>query len=61
MTNKDKYLKDNVDIEELKKVQGEYKKFLITALNVLRLNSKITDKEYTKIRDRILGGKEVAN
>ena len=47
--------------KELKKAQGEYKRFLLTALNVLRLNSKMTDKEYTKIRDRILGDKEVAN
>ena len=47
--------------KELKKAQGEYKRFLLTALNVLRLNSKMTDKEYTKIRNRILGDKEVAN
>ena len=47
--------------KELKKAQGEYKRFLITTLNVLRLNSKITDKEYSKIRNRILGDKEVEN
>ena len=47
--------------KEWKKAQGEYKRFLLTALNVLRLNSKITDKEYTRIRDRIFGDKDVEN
>lgn len=47
--------------KELKKAKDQYERFLITALNVLRLNSKMTDKEYTRIRNRILGDKEVEN
>lgn len=47
--------------KELKKARQEHQRFLLTALNVLRLNSKMTDKEYTKVRDRILGWKDVAN
>jgi len=46
---------------EIKKARQEYQRFLLTAINVLRLNCKVTDKEYTKIRDRILENKEVDN
>lgn len=47
--------------KEIKRKVQEYKRFLLTALNVLRLNSKMTDKEYTKIRNRILEGKDVSD
>lgn len=47
--------------KEIKRKAEEYKRFLITTVNVLRVNSKITDKEYTKIRNRILGGKDVSD
>lgn len=47
--------------KELKKTKAEYKRFLLTALNVLWLNNKITGKEYARTRDRILGNREVAN
>lgn len=47
--------------KEIKQAKAEYQRYLITTLNVLRLNSKITDKEYTRIRDRIFGDKEVEN
>ena len=45
--------------KEIKQAQAEYKRFLITALNVLWLNNKITEKEYTIVRNRILENKEV--
>lgn len=45
--------------KEIKRKTEEYKRFLLTTANVLRVNSKITDKEYTKIRNRILEEKEV--
>jgi len=46
---------------EAKKIKAEHKRYLLTTLNVLLLNNKLTDKEYSRIRDRILGDKEVAN
>lgn len=45
--------------KEDKKLKQDGQRFLLTVVNVLRLNSKITDKEYTKIRNRILEDKEV--
>ena len=42
-----------------KKFEQKQKRFMLTALSVLSINGKITYKEYTKIRDRILEDKEV--
>lgn len=46
---------------QAKKIEIEYNHYLMTTLNVLWLNGKITDKEYEKIRNRILDNKEVKN
>ncbi len=44
---------------EQKKFEQKQKRFMLTALSVLSINGKVTYKEYTKIRDRILENKEV--
>lgn len=44
---------------EIKQKEEQYKRFLLIALNSLRFASKVTGKEYEKIRNRILEGKEV--
>ena len=45
--------------KELKKTKAEYTRFLLSLLSTLYNNNKVTFAEYSKIRDRILSGKEV--
>lgn len=44
---------------QAKKMKMEHNRYLLTTLNVLLINDKITDKEYAKIRNRILDNKGV--
>lgn len=45
--------------KEIKKQTQLQIRFLLSILNTLYINNKVTFAEYSKIRDRILDGKEV--